>query len=91
MSSPPFGLDNDPPSSLFLDSFHLESIMIANPNIPAFQYDVNNKRFTREHYQVWTGVVCVCVPTGSFEAFTAPTLVIDHHNGRCSLVHSMMK
>lgn len=31
--------------------FHLESIMIANPSVAAYQYDVNSKRFTREHYQ----------------------------------------
>lgn len=30
--------------------FHLESIMIHNPAIPAYQYDVNNKRFTLEKY-----------------------------------------
>lgn len=30
--------------------FHLESVMIANPTVPAYQYDVNNKRFTREEY-----------------------------------------
>ncbi|KAG9307256.1 hypothetical protein G9A89_017084 [Geosiphon pyriformis] len=30
--------------------FHLESIMIANPDIPAFRYDPYTKKFTREHY-----------------------------------------
>lgn len=30
--------------------FHLESIMIANPNIPAFRYDPYEKRFVREGY-----------------------------------------
>lgn len=30
--------------------FHLESIMIANPNIPAFKYDPYDKKFTKETY-----------------------------------------
>ncbi|RUS80880.1 hypothetical protein EGW08_011351 [Elysia chlorotica] len=30
--------------------FHLESIMIHNPDIPAYRYDPYNKAFTREHY-----------------------------------------
>ncbi|KAL0073374.1 putative diphthamide synthesis protein-domain-containing protein [Phycomyces blakesleeanus] len=30
--------------------FHLESIMIQNPDIPAFQYDPYGKTFTRERY-----------------------------------------
>jgi len=30
--------------------FHLESIMIANPRIPAFRYDPYEKKFTREMY-----------------------------------------
>ncbi|KAG9265209.1 2-(3-amino-3-carboxypropyl)histidine synthase subunit 1 isoform X1 [Astyanax mexicanus] len=30
--------------------FHLESIMIANPDIPAYRYDPYNKVFSREHY-----------------------------------------
>ncbi|KAF5363846.1 hypothetical protein D9756_000844 [Leucocoprinus leucothites] len=30
--------------------FHLESIMIANPDIPAFRYDPYSKKFTRERY-----------------------------------------
>ncbi|KAF8232465.1 diphthamide synthesis protein [Tricholoma matsutake] len=30
--------------------FHLESIMIANPSVPAFRYDPYSKKFTREHY-----------------------------------------
>ncbi|KAK9694105.1 Diphthamide biosynthesis protein 1 [Basidiobolus ranarum] len=30
--------------------FHLESIMIHNPNIPAYKYDPYNKKFTRERY-----------------------------------------
>lgn len=31
--------------------FHLESIMIANPKIPAFRYDPYSKKFTRETYE----------------------------------------
>ena len=30
--------------------FHLESIMISNPDVPAFRYDPYNKVFSREHY-----------------------------------------
>ncbi|KIJ37344.1 hypothetical protein M422DRAFT_178068, partial [Sphaerobolus stellatus SS14] len=30
--------------------FHLESIMIANPNVPAFRYDPYSKKLTREYY-----------------------------------------
>jgi 2-(3-amino-3-carboxypropyl)histidine synthase len=30
--------------------FHLESIMIANPSVPAFRYDPYSKKFTRERY-----------------------------------------
>ncbi|KAL7422699.1 Diphthamide biosynthesis protein 1 [Cryptotrichosporon argae] len=30
--------------------FHLESIMIANPDVPAFRYDPYDKKFTRETY-----------------------------------------
>jgi 2-(3-amino-3-carboxypropyl)histidine synthase len=31
--------------------FHLESIMIANPSVPAFRYDPYSKKFTREVYE----------------------------------------
>ncbi|KAG0017087.1 Diphthamide biosynthesis protein 1 [Entomortierella chlamydospora] len=30
--------------------FHLESMMIHNPDLPAFRYDPYNKKFTRERY-----------------------------------------
>jgi 2-(3-amino-3-carboxypropyl)histidine synthase len=30
--------------------FHLESIMIANPEVPAFRYDPYSKKLTREGY-----------------------------------------
>ncbi|KZT41094.1 diphthamide synthesis protein [Sistotremastrum suecicum HHB10207 ss-3] len=30
--------------------FHLESIMIANPSVPAFRYDPYSKKITRERY-----------------------------------------
>ncbi|CAG8800393.1 40215_t:CDS:2, partial [Gigaspora margarita] len=30
--------------------FHLESIMIANPEVPSFRYDPYSKKFTRERY-----------------------------------------
>lgn len=31
--------------------FHLESIMIANPSVPAFRFDPYSKKFTREYYE----------------------------------------
>lgn len=31
--------------------FHLESIMIANPSVPAFRFDPYSKKFTREVYE----------------------------------------
>ncbi|KAJ1978193.1 Diphthamide biosynthesis protein 1, partial [Dimargaris xerosporica] len=31
--------------------FHLESIMIANPDIPAYRYDPYSKKFTQEYYE----------------------------------------
>ncbi|XP_034827553.1 2-(3-amino-3-carboxypropyl)histidine synthase subunit 1 [Maniola hyperantus] len=31
--------------------FHLEAIMIANPNIPAYKYDPYEKKFTSEQYE----------------------------------------
>ncbi|KAF3911557.1 hypothetical protein ABW20_dc0110262 [Dactylellina cionopaga] len=30
--------------------FHLESVMIQNPNIPAYRYDPYSRKFTREEY-----------------------------------------
>ncbi|KAL1787562.1 ovarian cancer-associated protein 2 protein, partial [Sigmodon hispidus] len=30
--------------------FHLESVMIANPNVPAYRYDPYSKVLSREHY-----------------------------------------
>lgn len=30
--------------------FHLESVMISNPNLPAYQYDPYSKVFTQEYY-----------------------------------------
>ena len=30
--------------------FHLESIMISNPSVPAFKYDPYSKIFSREYY-----------------------------------------
>jgi len=34
--------------------FHLESIMIANPGVPAYRYDPYDKSFTQEHYDIKT-------------------------------------
>ncbi|RPD67272.1 diphthamide synthesis protein [Lentinus tigrinus ALCF2SS1-7] len=43
---------NDVDALLYLGDgrFHLESIMIANPTVPAFRYDPYSKKFTRERY-----------------------------------------
>jgi 2-(3-amino-3-carboxypropyl)histidine synthase len=30
--------------------FHLESVMIHNPTVPAFKYDPYSKKFTKEQY-----------------------------------------
>lgn len=38
------------PSYLGDGRFHLESIMIANPSVPAFRYDPYSKKLTRERY-----------------------------------------
>ncbi|CDO71309.1 hypothetical protein BN946_scf184908.g66 [Trametes cinnabarina] len=43
---------NDVDALLYLGDgrFHLESIMIANPDVPAFRYDPYSKKLTRERY-----------------------------------------
>ncbi|KAH8105933.1 putative diphthamide synthesis protein-domain-containing protein [Cristinia sonorae] len=43
---------NDVDALLYLGDgrFHLESIMIANPSVPAFRYDPYSKKLTRERY-----------------------------------------
>ncbi|KAI0081681.1 diphthamide synthesis protein [Panus rudis PR-1116 ss-1] len=43
---------NDVDALIYLGDgrFHLESIMIANPNVPAFRYDPYSKKLTRERY-----------------------------------------
>ncbi|KAI0719649.1 Diphthamide synthesis [Cerioporus squamosus] len=43
---------NDVDALIYLGDgrFHLESIMIANPTVPAFRYDPYSKKFTRERY-----------------------------------------
>ncbi|KAI0650344.1 Diphthamide synthesis [Trametes meyenii] len=43
---------NDVDALLYLGDgrFHLESIMIANPHVPAFRYDPYSKKLTRERY-----------------------------------------
>ncbi|XP_061136933.1 2-(3-amino-3-carboxypropyl)histidine synthase subunit 1 isoform X2 [Syngnathus typhle] len=45
-------LDRDVNAIIYLGDgrFHLESIMIANPDIPAYRYDPYSKIFSREHY-----------------------------------------
>ncbi|KAG6886080.1 hypothetical protein C0993_004070 [Termitomyces sp. T159_Od127] len=43
---------NDVDALIYLGDgrFHLESIMIANPSVPAFRYDPYSKKLTRERY-----------------------------------------
>ncbi|KAG6890950.1 hypothetical protein C0995_000907 [Termitomyces sp. Mi166 len=43
---------NDVDALIYLGDgrFHLESIMIANPTVPAFRYDPYSKKLTRERY-----------------------------------------
>ncbi|KJA24516.1 hypothetical protein HYPSUDRAFT_214415 [Hypholoma sublateritium FD-334 SS-4] len=43
---------NDVDALIYLGDgrFHLESIMIANPDVPAFRYDPYSKKLTRERY-----------------------------------------
>ncbi|KAI0687216.1 Diphthamide synthesis [Cytidiella melzeri] len=45
-------LSNDVDALVYLGDgrFHLESIMIANPSVPAFRYDPYSKKLTRERY-----------------------------------------
>ncbi|XP_015277363.1 PREDICTED: diphthamide biosynthesis protein 1 [Gekko japonicus] len=49
-TSPRLAKDTDAIVYLGDGRFHLESIMIANPGIPAYRYDPYSKVFSREHY-----------------------------------------
>jgi 2-(3-amino-3-carboxypropyl)histidine synthase len=49
-TAPSLGHDADAIVYLGDGRFHLEAIMIANPNVPAFRYDPYSKKFTRERY-----------------------------------------
>jgi 2-(3-amino-3-carboxypropyl)histidine synthase len=49
-TSPRLGRDVDALVYLGDGRFHLESIMISNPNVPAFRYDPYSKKLTRERY-----------------------------------------
>uniref|UniRef100_A0A7M4FCA5 2-(3-amino-3-carboxypropyl)histidine synthase subunit 1 n=1 Tax=Crocodylus porosus TaxID=8502 RepID=A0A7M4FCA5_CROPO len=49
-TSPRLAQDTDAVVYLGDGRFHLESIMIANPGIPAYRYDPYSKVFSREHY-----------------------------------------
>lgn len=48
----PGGAENGVDGIIYIGDgrFHLESIMIANPRVPAFRYDPYEKRFMREGY-----------------------------------------
>ncbi|XP_066492288.1 2-(3-amino-3-carboxypropyl)histidine synthase subunit 1 isoform X2 [Tiliqua scincoides] len=49
-TSPRLAQDTDAIVYLGDGRFHLESIMIANPGIPAYRYDPYSKVFSQEHY-----------------------------------------
>ncbi|XP_042647653.1 2-(3-amino-3-carboxypropyl)histidine synthase subunit 1 isoform X2 [Tyto alba] len=49
-TSPRLAKDTDAIVYLGDGRFHLESIMIANPGIPAYRYDPYSKVFSQEHY-----------------------------------------
>ncbi|NWR78632.1 DPH1 synthase, partial [Centropus unirufus] len=49
-TSPRLAEDTDAVVYLGDGRFHLESIMIANPGIPAYRYDPYSKVFSQEHY-----------------------------------------
>ncbi|NXG82354.1 DPH1 synthase, partial [Stercorarius parasiticus] len=49
-TSPRLAQDTDAIVYLGDGRFHLESIMIANPGIPAYRYDPYSKIFSQEHY-----------------------------------------
>jgi 2-(3-amino-3-carboxypropyl)histidine synthase len=49
-TAPRLGQDVDAIIYLGDGRFHLEAIMIANPDVPAFRYDPYSKKFTRERY-----------------------------------------
>ncbi|KAF9363304.1 Diphthamide biosynthesis protein 1 [Mortierella sp. NVP85] len=49
-TSPQLPKDEDALVYLGDGRFHLESIMIHNPDLPAFRYDPYDKQFTRERY-----------------------------------------
>ncbi|PKU31990.1 diphthamide biosynthesis protein 1 [Limosa lapponica baueri] len=49
-TSPKLAQDTDAIVYLGDGRFHLESIMIANPGIPAYRYDPYSKVFSQEHY-----------------------------------------
>lgn len=49
-TSPRLSLDEEAILYLGDGRFHLESIMIANPKVPAFQYNPYSKVFSREYY-----------------------------------------
>jgi 2-(3-amino-3-carboxypropyl)histidine synthase len=49
-TAPRLGQDVDAIIYLGDGRFHLEAIMIVNPDVPAFRYDPYSKKFTRERY-----------------------------------------
>ncbi|KAF7301481.1 Diphthamide synthesis protein [Mycena indigotica] len=61
--------------------FHLESIMIANPSVPAFRYDPYSKKLTRERYdhQEMYGIRSKAVETArkSINQFATHDPIID--------------
>lgn len=64
--------------------FHLESIMIANPTVPAFRYDPYSKKFTRERYdhEEMQTVRNQAIQTAkrSVDAYRSPGMIEDRSN-----------
>ncbi|KAF7776364.1 hypothetical protein Agabi119p4_4757 [Agaricus bisporus var. burnettii] len=64
--------------------FHLESIMIANPTVPAFRYDPYSKKFTRERYdhEEMQTVRNQAIQTAkrSVDAYRSPGMIEDRFN-----------
>lgn len=65
--------------------FHLESIMIANPSVPAFRYDPYSKKLTRERYdhRLMRRVRDEAVQTArrSLDAYSSKALPTSEHSG----------
>ncbi|KAJ3539303.1 hypothetical protein NM688_g6380 [Phlebia brevispora] len=79
-------LDDDVDALVYLGDgrFHLESIMISNPSVPAFRYDPYSKKLTRERYDhaLMRRVRNEAVQTArrSLDAFASNTITASEHS-----------